>query len=160
MSRPADHYCAVCRFAVDRHSEPGRADEFRHVPSADHWWTGPQHEPQPVPMAELVLRNQLCDICSDLNPVLAYLFPHIKVVTLDGDGATHTDDLGEWWLICKACSQPTDAGDIAGMIDRAREAWRRRGQSPPAGLGRELQSVYRAMRHHVLARVPTAEVFL
>lgn len=154
-TRPVDHYCLVCRYATERQLSAGETT-FVHV-AVQREWDGPAHEPVPVPMSELTTRNEACDFCSTLYPVIAYRFPNVKITTRMPNAA-RTDDLGEWWLACQRCSVPIDQRDLAALLRRVVDILAGKGMSPGI-LRATMRPLYqKLLRRAPLERLPAAEV--
>jgi hypothetical protein len=156
-TRPLEHYCMVCRYAVNRHREAGVPDRFEHTASYENW-DGPDHQPLPVPLAELTDVHMVCDICSHPNPIYAYRFTPVTTGLIRTAPDTFTRfDMGEWWVICKPCSVPIERRDIAGMVEQARRPFRARGE-PTTGIGGRLGPIYRQLLAKPYERIGLREV--
>jgi hypothetical protein len=154
MTRPADHYCLICRYATERHLTDG-VTTFKHV-AVQERWDGPAHDPLPAPMSELTARNEVCDFCSAANPALAYRFPNVRLTTRT-PATTRVDDLGEWWLACRGCAVPIDLLDPADLLRRVQIMLS--GKVSRAALRTQLQPVYRQLlKRPPLEKLPAAEV--
>ncbi len=112
-TRPLDHYCMTCRYALEHFAEPGQPDRFEHPHAVQHLIG--VHEPVAVPMVELLTVNMLCDICLATEPAYAYRFVPVTVRSRRG-----VEDLGEWWTVCADCAPAVERRDVAGLVTRAR----------------------------------------
>jgi hypothetical protein len=151
--RPLDHYyyCGVCRYALERFRVAGQPDRFEHTHSAEGW-TGPAHAPLPVPLAELVTVNMVCDVCSDKDPAWLYRFISMGYWSQRG-----LEDMGGWWAICSRCSVAVEAHDVAALVSRAEIPFVAKDTSM-LGLATLLGPLYVEILAHPFERTPAREV--
>lgn len=150
-ARPMDHYCGVCRYALERFQTTGEADRFEHTHSADNF-TGPAHPPVPVPLAELTDVHMVCDICSAPEPVWVYWFVNVRFQSQRG-----MEDLGSWWAICALCAPAVERHSVPQLLTRAALPFQAKGQ-PTEHLPFVLGPLYRHLLASRFERMPAREV--
>lgn len=105
-----DYYCGVCRYALEHETwNDGTPDRFVH-PLAVIQYIEP-HDPDPIPLAEMIQVNMVCDFCSAPNPKWMLRFRGLAMTTA-APGYKRTDDLGEWWATCGQCRIAVRARDL------------------------------------------------
>jgi hypothetical protein len=115
-ARPLDHYCGVCRYALERETwNDGTPERFVH-PLAVIELIEP-HDPQPIPLVEMIEPNMVCDFCSRPAPTWLLRFPNVQMTTTP-PGHSRTDDLGVWWASCGQCRIAARSADVLTLAGR------------------------------------------
>lgn len=116
MTRPADHYCGDCRYALNRRRING-VDVFEHTISTPAELV--HHKPRPVPLAEFINPNMVCDFCGTPGPSLAYTFVDTTAVFVnDETGDRFMENMGADWSVCTGCAGQVDQRNVNGLIAR------------------------------------------
>lgn len=115
--RPLDYYCGTCRYALERETwNDGTPERFTH-PAAVIQYIEP-HDPNPVPMVELIELNMVCDFCSAPNPSWMLRFAAAVALAVALPGHVRTDDFGDWWAACGNCRLDVKAGRFEALAAR------------------------------------------
>lgn len=150
-ARPADHYCGVCRYALERFRTIGEPDRFEHTYSAENF-RGPRHSPVPVPLAELTTVHMVCDICSAPEPAYVFRFVNVRFRSQRG-----MEDLGDWWAICGRCAPLVERRSVPRLLARAALPFQAKGQ-PTDHLPFVLGPLYKQLLGSPFERLPAREV--
>ena len=157
ITRPLEHYCGVCRYAVERHRDSDGRTWYEHTSSYENW-TGAHHAPQPVPLAELTDVHMVCDMCSAPDPAFAYHFRHTASAEQTDSDTLTVYDLGEWWAICKGGADRVEARDVKGLLNRYRNSEHRLRIHLTRRLVRALRDIYGELLGAPFERLPLREV--
>lgn len=115
MTQPLDTYCLTCRYALNRYRYVSADGTEEIVWQHSQRWSGPGHDPVPVPLIELTRANLTCDFCSGRPVTTSFRFDHL-VIKVPEIGATQ--DFGIWWASCSKCEPFVLAGNVDGLVLR------------------------------------------
>ncbi|WP_433531232.1 hypothetical protein ACQPYA_03735 [Micromonospora sp. CA-263727] len=96
------------------------------------------HEPQPVPLAQLANMQLVCDFCSAPDPVASFTFGKLDVALTTGVAGMQLHNLGSSWAACEVCARLVERRDPEGLTQRAHKRARRRHGGPGAHILRPL----------------------
>ncbi|MFI7510880.1 hypothetical protein ACIBSS_29085 [Micromonospora aurantiaca] len=96
------------------------------------------HEPEPVPLAQLANMQLLCDFCSAPDPVASFTFGNLDVAMSTGVAGMRMHNLGSSWAACEGCARLVEQRDPEGLTQRAHKRARRRHGGPGARVLRPL----------------------
>jgi hypothetical protein len=132
-------YCRTCRKALNVRTSALGEVSYHHTSQLRG--QVPDHQPDPVPLAELTNPEMVCDFCSAPNPVWTYVCDDqltesrlvtSRVVDLGEYRDRHaaartrrtdtipgiTQSWGQRWAACEECATHLERADLYGLITR------------------------------------------
>lgn len=121
--------CAICRTVLNHRvpDDPQQEDTWEHTFSYISEVGEPDHEPVPVPTAEFLEIEAVCDFCSAHEVKFNYRFVESGYVVQDVAGATVAKGgMSRDWAACSGCARLIDARNINGLVARVVKSYRRK----------------------------------
>ncbi|KAB1128812.1 hypothetical protein F6X68_30190 [Micromonospora sp. AMSO12t] len=111
--------CATCGVPLTVITTHGERT-FHHP---DH---SPQdHDPHPIPLAQLANSQMMCDFCSAPHPVATFTFGNLDVAMSTDAAGVRMHNLGNSWAACEICARLVEQRDPEGLTRRAHKRARR-----------------------------------
>lgn len=143
--------CATCGVPLTVITTPDSGRTFLHPRNGSD-----DHEPDPLPLAQLSHVEMACDFCSAPRPVATFTFGRLDIamVAPTNDSAMRMHNLGDSWAACEGCARLVEQRDPEGLTARATQRARRRGLSVGAQMFRPLYQALFAATPHTPTRQP------
>ena len=138
--------CTTCGVPLTVITTPAGGRAFLHSRNGND-----DHEPNPVPLAQLAHVEMTCDFCSAPRPVASFTFAKLEIaMTTAADlSGMAMHNLGGSWAACEGCARLVEQRDPEGLTARAVKRARRRGLSDDA------QSFFRPLHQALFAATPS-----
>ncbi|MCG5466715.1 hypothetical protein MED01_005757 [Micromonospora sp. MED01] len=109
------------------------------------------HDPDPVPLAQLANWQPVCDFCSAPHPVATFTFENVDLAVSTDSADAQLHNFGNKWNACEACARLVEQRNPEGLTQRAYKRFLRKGHTI------NLQ-VLRSMHQALFTATPTTPV--
>ncbi|MCZ7379726.1 hypothetical protein [Micromonospora sp. WMMC250] len=84
------------------------------------------HDPDPVPLAQLANWQPVCDFCSAPHPVATFAFENVDLSVSTGRADAQLHNFGNKWDACETCASLVEKRNPEGLTQRAYKRFSRR----------------------------------